>query len=186
MSKQNNNILASLVLSLLFITSSYAKDENVEHYGDIIQILIPATGYATTIYLDDEEGEDQFWNSFLSTFGTTHVLKRTVKEERPNDGNDQSFPSGHTSASFQGATFIHQRYGLKYAIPAYIGATFVGYSRVYAEKHYTHDVVAGALIGSGFSYYFTTPYKYRDVSIKPIVYNSVGSKSNLYGVQVTW
>ena len=186
MTKQNNNILMSLILAFIFTTSSYAKDENIEHYGDIIQILIPTAGYATTIYLDDEEGEDQFYKSFFSTFGSTHLLKRTVKRDRPNDGNDQSFPSGHTSASFQGATFIHQRYGLKYAVPAYVGAVFVGYSRIYAEEHHNSDVIAGALIGSGFSYYFTTPYKYKEISVKPIVYNSIGSKSNLYGVQVTW
>lgn len=163
-----------------------AKNENIEKYGDVIQILIPAIGYGTTLYIDDDEGEKQFYKSFLSTFGTTHLLKRTVQRERPNDGNNESFPSGHTSASFQGATFIHQRYGFQYAIPAYIGATFVGYSRVYAEKHYTSDVVAGALIGSGFSYYFTTPYKYKNVGIEPLVYSALNSNNNLYGIKLTW
>ena len=186
MNKNSKNILISLFLLLALNTFSYAKDDNIEKYGDIIQILIPTTAYATTLYIDDEEGENQFYKSFFSTFGTTHLLKRTVKEERPDGSNSQSFPSGHTSASFQGATFIHQRYGLKYAILPYLGATFVGYSRVYSDSHYTHDVVAGALIGSGFSYYFTTPYRYRDISVKPIVYNNIDSKSNLYGIQVVW
>ena len=175
-----------ILLFLIFQTLLFSKNENIEKYGNIIQILIPTIGYGTTLYLNDEEGEKQFYKSFFSTFGTTHLLKRTVKKDRPNDGNNQSFPSGHTSASFQGATFIHKRYGLKYAIPAYLGATFVGYSRVYSEKHYTSDVIAGAIIGSGFSYYFTTPYKYKKVSIEPLVYNSINSKHNLYGLKVVW
>lgn len=176
------------IISVLLLLSNYvlAKNDSIEKYGDAIQIIIPAVGYGTTLYLDDDEGEKEFYKSFLSTFGTTHLLKRTVKKERPDDSNDQSFPSGHTSASFQGATFIHQRYGIKYAIPAYIGATFVGYSRVYAEKHYTSDVIAGALIGSGFSYYFTTPYKYNNVAIEPVVYNTLNSNNNLYGIKLTW
>jgi len=175
-----------LLYIIIFQSLLYAKNENIEKYGDIIQILIPSIAYGTTFYIDDKEGRDQFYKSFFSTFATTHVLKRTVSEERPNGNNTESFPSGHTSASFQGATFIHKRYGIKYAILPYIGATFVGYSRVYADQHYTHDVVAGALIGSGFSYYFTTPYKYKTVEVSPIVYNSINSKSNLYGIRVIW
>jgi hypothetical protein len=33
-----------------------------------------------------------------------------------------------------GASFIHERYGLKYAIPAYVAASFVGYSRVESKS----------------------------------------------------
>jgi membrane-associated phospholipid phosphatase len=163
-----------------------AKNENIEKYGDIIQILIPTIGYGTTLYLDDKEGKKQFYKSFFSTFGTTHLLKRTVQKQRPNNGNNESFPSGHTSASFQGATFIHKRYGLKYAIPAYIGATFVGWSRIYSEKHYTSDVIAGAIIGSSFSYYFTHGYSDNKKSITPIVYSTINSKHNFYGIKVIW
>ena len=51
--------------------------------------------------------------------------------------------------------------------PAYAGAAFVAYSRVYADKHYVEDVLAGAAIGIIASEIFTTP---RDnVSISPIM-----------------
>lgn len=175
-----------IFLFLIFQTLLLSKNENIEKYGDVIQILIPTVGYVTTLCLDDEEGKNQFYKSFFSTSATTHLLKITVKKDRPNNGNNKSFPSGHTSASFQGATFIHKRYGLKYAILAYLGATFVGYSRVYSEKHYTSDVITGAIMGSGFPYYFTTPYKYKKISIEPLVYNSINSKHNLYGLKVVW
>ena len=65
-----------------------------------------------------------------------------------------------------GATFLHRRYGRKFAIPAYAAATFVGYSRVQADKHFVIDVVAGAAIGSLSSYFLTTPYK--GVNITPV------------------
>jgi len=175
-----------LVILFMIVFQSIVNAKNIEKYGDIIQILIPSAAYGTTYYLNDKEGRNQFYKSFFSTFGTTHLLKRIVKEERPNGNNTQSFPSGHTSASFQGAAFIHKRYGLKYAILPYVGATFVGYSRIYADQHYAHDVIAGALIGSGFSYYFTTSYKYKNMHLSPIVYNNIELKSNLYGIKVTW
>ena len=117
---------------------------------------------------------------------TTHILKYTVQEKRPDGSNNKSFPSGHTSAAFQGAAFIHLRYGIKYAILPYIGATFVGYSRIVSENHYTHDVIAGATIGSFFSWYFSEPYKIKNVELKPTVFNSIRGTDNLYGVQITW
>ena len=114
------------------------------------------------------------------------MLKHTVRRERPDGSDTNSFPSGHTSASFQGASFIHFRYGLKYAIIPYLGAAFVGYSRVQADKHYVSDVLAGAAIGAGFAWFFTKPYKFNDLLIKPVVFNSQDNKHNLYGVQITF
>lgn len=76
-----------------------------------------------------------------------------------------------------GASFIHERYGLEYAIPAYVAATFVGYSRVQAKKHYIHDVLAGAALGSATSFYFTKPYK--GATVTPV------ADSGFYGVVVS-
>jgi len=61
--------------------------------------------------------------------------------------------------AFQGAAFIHKRYGWKYAIPAYLGSTYVAWSRVESDNHFTVDVVAGAVIGVASSFIFTRPYK---------------------------
>ena len=51
--------------------------------------------------------------------------------------------------------FINNRYGVKYGIPSLLLASFVGYSRVYAEKHYWGDVLAGASIGIASNMIFT-------------------------------
>ena len=73
--------------------------------------------------------------------------------------NYESFPSGHTALAFSGASFIAYRYEKKYAIPAYLLATFVGYSRVYAKKHYWDDVIVGAGIGVLSTLFYTQPLK---------------------------
>ena len=177
-------LFISIFLTLITISNLYALDR--EKSADIIRLLLPSIAYTTTFYIDDEEGRTQFYKSFFSTVTTTYLLKGVVKEERPNEDDNHSFPSGHTSLSFQSATFIHKRYGLKYALLPYLAASYVGYSRVDSEQHYIHDVIAGAIVGSGFSYYFSTPYKYKDIQIKPIVYSSADTKLNLYGLKVTW
>ena len=79
----------------------------------------------------------------------TFSLKYVVSRERP-DGSDQlSFPSGHTSNAFASATVVHRHYGWKIGIPAYGVATFIGVSRMAANRHHFSDVVGGALLGYG-------------------------------------
>jgi membrane-associated phospholipid phosphatase len=80
------------------------------------------------------------------TWLATEALKYGTDETRPN-GGPRSFPSGHTSIAFAGAEFIRKEYGWGWAAPAYLAAGFVGWSRVEARKHYTHDVIAGAAVG---------------------------------------
>ncbi len=130
----------------------------IETAGDILQYVIPATAGGLTLGYRDYRGTLQFGESFALTEGVTYGLKYTVDETRPNGGS-QSFPSGHTSVSFCGAEFIRKRYGWELGIPAYAAASFVAYSRVEANEHYPHDVIAGAAIGVLSSFIFTKPYK---------------------------
>jgi len=162
------SILIILICIGFLIPNLVIAYDKIEKAGDILQVLIPATAYGTTFYLDDQEGRGQFYKSFATTLLVTHGLKNLIHKKRPN-GSDHSFPSGHTSAAFQGASFIHKRYGIKYAVFAYIGAFFVGYSRIESNNHYLEDVIAGAVIGIASSFYFTRPYK--GFTITPTAYN---------------
>jgi len=155
--RSHPSILILFSIFSLFIHSNLNAD-NIEKTGDLLQIIIPVAAYSATFYLDDTEGREQFYRSFIATVGITQVLKNTVDKQRPN-GASKAFPSGHTSAAFQGAAFIHQRYGLTYAIPAYVGATYVGYSRVETDHHDNTDVIAGAALGILSNLYFTKPFK---------------------------
>ena len=50
-------------------------------------------------------------------------------------------------------------------------------SRVEAKKHYVHDVLAGAALGSVTSFYFTEPYG-KGVTVLPV------ADGDYYGVVV--
>ena len=158
----NGNGYASLILlsSALVITSpTYgAKNSDLEKAGDIIAIAIPAIAYGSTYYKDDKLGRQQFYYAFATNIATTQILKSTINKERPNGNDNKSFPSRHTSVAFQGASFIHKRYGLEYSIPAYIGAGFVAYSRVETDEHDISDVLTGAALGIASSMYLTKSY----------------------------
>lgn len=96
----------------------------------------------------DWRGDVQAGASLLAAGGSTYVLKELVHERRPDGSDRKSFPSGHTSVSFAAAATLETRYGWKAGLPALAVASFVGLARVRADKHYVHDVVAGAAIGS--------------------------------------
>ena len=77
------------------------------------------------------------------------TLKLLIDKQRPNMENNNAFPSGHTSTTFQSASFIQRRYGWKYGIPAYILSSYTGITRLTADKHDVIDIVAGAVVGIG-------------------------------------
>ena len=90
-------------------------------------------------------------------------LKYITKVSRPDGSANNSFPSGHTATAFAGAEFLWQEYKDKsvwYGISGYLIATGTGLLRIYNEKHWLTDVVAGAGIGilSTKIAYWINPY----------------------------
>ncbi len=165
-------LMVMLLLSLLFSNAAVASD-TVERAGEILSVLLPVSGAGIALARDDREGLTQLAKSGALTLALTFGMKYTIPATRP-DGGDHSFPSGHTSVAFSSAEFIRERYGWNYGFPAYVAASYAGYSRVESKRHYTRDVIAGALIGIGSSLLFTEPYK--DWHIQPEV------ASSLYGI----
>lgn len=164
--------IISLLMTLALLTPTsltYAESNKTLHQiGDQGRYILPLIAVSLTAYHHDGQGFKEFAISMIATQLATEALKRLVREQRPNGHSFYSFPSGHASAVFSAAAFVHKRYGLKTSIPFYIGAALVGYSRVDAKAHYAHDVLAGAALGIGLTWLFTTPFQNKNVTIVPI------------------
>jgi len=157
---------AILVAVFLFTNNKlYAQKSGLETAGDIGVFIVPASALTYSLIKGDTKGTWQFTKGLLLAQVVTFGLKLSIDKERPDFSNKNSFPSGHTSTTFQGAAFMHQRYGFKYSIPAYAIATFTAFSRIHEKKHDGWDVLAGAIIGVGSSYLFTTPYQQEHLSL---------------------
>lgn len=88
--------------------------------------------------------------SFVVSAGTTYILKNSVSERRPDRSDRRSFPSGHATIAFSGATVLHHEFGRVspwISVGGYTVAALTAADRVRRDRHYWHDVAAGAAIG---------------------------------------
>lgn len=136
---------------------------------DVALVAMPVATLTGVIVNQDWQGLKQVGFTAAATVGTLLILKFSVHEMRPDMSNDHSFPSGHAAIMFANAAFLQRRYGWKFGAPAYALATYTAVGRVLAKKHHWWDVVAGAAIGAGSAYIFTTPWARRhEFSMAPV------------------
>lgn len=137
--------------------------------------IIGGSLYAYGSLMDHPGLRDLGWHgteAVLLGSGITGVLKGLLGRARPyvsvdmnprdfrfgrgfSSSDRQSFPSGHTTAAFAAAAAVTSevnrmwpRYTRYVAPVMYGGATLVGLSRMYHNRHWASDVALGAGIGT--------------------------------------
>ncbi|MDO1512838.1 phosphatase PAP2 family protein [Maribacter confluentis] len=143
----------------------YGQNKTVQTSGDVLLFAMPASALTSSLIAGDYNGTWQFTKGFALNQVVTIGLKYATNKKRPYNNGNRAFPSGHTSTTFQSAAFIQKRYGWSYGLPAYILAGYTGYSRIKAQKHDGWDVLAGAVVGIGSAYIFTTPYQQEHMQL---------------------
>lgn len=80
---------------------------------------------------------------------TVWSVKTITHEQRPDHSSFNSFPSGHTATAFAAAEWLRTEYSRSPWIGAagYAAATSTGILRVYNNRHWVSDVIAGAAFG---------------------------------------
>ena len=81
---------------------------------------------------------------------TVNVVKATTRIERPDGSSRNSFPSGHTATAFMGAELLRREYwhvSPWIGVAGYAVAAGTGFFRMYNNRHWFTDVLAGAGIG---------------------------------------
>lgn len=143
---------------------SYDEAKPFGDYGFVGDLL--GFGVLNSLYLIGNYSHGYFYKSESSynnfdhmlkasayTLGLTMILKKSISERRPGYPDDpDSFPSGHSSASFAFASVVAARHGWYYGAPAYLTALFVSFSRINDDFHYLHDVLFGATMGAAYGW----------------------------------
>ena len=145
----------------------FGSDENAKDASDVLRNMLLAEFFVTALATPSGNDSKQWTNAkskglgvelaaLGATLGTTVLLKSGSDRERPDESDNNSFPSGHSSASFSAATLANRNLdsiGLpkKLRRPLQVGnlflATGVAWARVEGGKHFPSDVLAGAALG---------------------------------------
>lgn len=146
-------------------TESYISRNVLEHFGAEHSFIVMSGIFVYGAFKHDNRCVSTALlalESFTLASLMTRIPKTLVGRQRPDnwEGNGpyeingpftgSSFPSGHTTASFAVASVIATQFRESKWIPvtAYSVATLAGLSRIYDNKHWLSDVVAGAAVGT--------------------------------------
>lgn len=131
------------------------KPHSSKHYDNYLMFLPAASVYALNAL--GVKGKNNFRDRTMIYLLSNSIAgaiiyptKSLTSQLRPDSTNYNSFPSGHTALSFASAEFMRMEYkdvSPWYAVAGYAMATATGYLRLYNNKHWFSDVVAGAGIG---------------------------------------
>lgn len=129
-------------------------------WGDWMGQLIPNFLYVSGMSIASQFGDTKAWPRAVGMFkATTYsamvttALKYTIREPRPNDIQEKnSFPSGHTTSAFAFSGYVAAEHGWGWGSAALLLSSFTAYSRINDNRHFLHDVFAGATIGWGYGY----------------------------------
>lgn len=148
-------------------TASSAESDAHTRAGDVLSVAMTAGVAGYEVGRGDDEGLWQFGKSWAATLASTQILKHTTNVKRPDGSDDLSFPSQHASNAFAAATYMHRRHGFEQAWPLYLAATYVGWTRVQADKHRWTDIAGSAALAGAFSWCFVTSAGEQAVIVIP-------------------
>ena len=139
----------------LLVIEGFAQQRHSDGIDDVLQYVPYAS--VLTMKACGVQSRDEWPQLLVATAGSwvvsagvAYALKHTVKEWRPDYTDQRSFPSGHSTFVFAGATVLHKEFGHHspwISVAGYGLATLTAVDRVCRDRHHWYDACAGAAIG---------------------------------------
>ena len=138
------------VLDRIMVLFTYAGTGGLIWWAAFVIPLLIARQFRTSIIMTTALGINYVLGEIL--------IKKKVGRDRPSTRisdeemkiskpKDHSFPSGHSASSFCAFTVIAANCPLWMAIPAFLLACTIAFSRMYLRVHYFTDVLGGMVLG---------------------------------------
>jgi len=147
---------------LAFATPASATNKALRNTGNYLLIALPATAIGVSLAHDgDWKGLGQFALAAGLTVGSAYALRSAVRIRRPDGSDMDSFSPPDVALADSSASYLWQRYGWHYGVPAYIARAIVSYALSDAKKNHWYDTLASSALSFGFNYALVTPYRAR-------------------------
>lgn len=166
--------------------------ENIGHrltLDDVTQYVPMAANYGLRLCgvrgLHDYADLTIILGTSYALMGTTvQTLKMTTRVMRPDGSSRNSFPSGHTATAFLGAEILRREYwdvSPWIGVAGYAVAAGTGFFRMYNDRHWLTDVVAGAGIGilAAEAGYWLYPFMARTIFSGRLRKNALLSRTSI-------
>lgn len=125
------------------LMKTVSKEWNRENFI-LVALPVAAWGDETSF-----RAAEECFKAMILSEAVVSPLKYATNRRRPSgthSRSNSSFPSSHAASSFAAASSIGHAYP-NAKVPAYLIASLIAYSRVYNQRHYPTDVIAGACTG---------------------------------------
>ncbi|VAW96253.1 hypothetical protein MNBD_GAMMA20-1112 [hydrothermal vent metagenome] len=142
----------------------FASTAAARQASDVLLYTSVGAALASSLWVSDDSASPERPNRLLVQLGAmtanglvTQAFKLGVGRSRPDDSDTLSFPSGHASVAFTGATLTRRnlaRLDLQAPLRTLLDvgaislAAGTAWARVEAGVHYPSDVLAGAALGN--------------------------------------
>ncbi|MBO7440047.1 MAG: phosphatase PAP2 family protein, partial [Bacteroidales bacterium] len=97
--------LLSLILTVIIATTN-TNAQFVKKSTDIVCLVPSAVAAVNTLARHDRKGMLQLGLSSATCIAVNYGLEAMITKERPDGTGSHAFPSTHTAAAFNGATFL--------------------------------------------------------------------------------
>ena len=148
-------------------TPIFRSEDRAEDASDYLRLALQGEALATLIAAPSGPDAKSWWQAKLKGFaveglavgitaGSTEFLKRVTNRTRPDQADDLSVPSGHSSNAFAMATLANRNLNTLNLSPWVKNSLQVGnlliasgtaWARIEGGKHFPSDALAGAAIG---------------------------------------
>ena len=148
-----------------------------------------ATGiwYSISAANEDDLNKERAWTMMkaLSVTGASTLGLKLIRDNKTPNGKPLAWPSGHTSSSFCVASVLHEFYGAKVGVPAYVGASVVAWRMMDSGDHWASDVVFGATLGWVVGHSVASKGKLPEVAGYTVLpYSGSNSRRSVAGVSL--
>ena len=160
-------VVMAALAALVVADTACADSTSRTRTAGALRSAIPLATLGTEWLRGERDGAVQYAMALGVGLAATETLKRTVRKERPDGTDDRAFPSGHATAAFSAASYVHRRYGLYEAAPLYLLGAYVGHLRVQAGAHRWADIAGSLAVTTASSWWLVSPRGDARVSVVP-------------------